>query len=106
MLHIKGIKHNPKEDPTALSDELKEWMQKQGPQWNIINAYASPYEKRGAWANLTFSTYEETIQAYEHLKSTRPKFRDSIIYGSLRNVKDSRTVVISVVRKDVTEKDI
>jgi hypothetical protein len=28
------------------------------------------------------------------------------VYGSLRNVKDSRTVVISVVRKDVNEKDI
>jgi len=28
------------------------------------------------------------------------------VYGSLRNVKDARTVVISVVRKDVNEKDI
>ena len=106
MLHLKGIKHNEKEDPAALADELKEFMQKQGPQWNIVNAYASLYASRGAWANLTFSTYEETIQAYEHLKTARPKFRDSVVYGSLRNVKDARTVVISVVRKDITEKDI
>jgi hypothetical protein len=35
------------------------------------------------------------------LKNTRPKFRDNVLYGSLRNVKDSRTVVVSVVRKDV-----
>lgn len=81
-------------------------MQKSGPQWNIVNSYASAYQTRGSWANLTFSTYEETIQAYEHLKNLRPKFRDNIVYGSLRNVKDSRTVVISVVRKDATEKDI
>ena len=81
-------------------------MNKQGPQWNIVNAYSSIYENRGAWANLTFSTYEETIQAYEHLKTMRPKFRDSVLYGSLRNVKDPRTVVISVVRSDITEKDI
>jgi len=40
------------------------------------------------------------------LKTTRPKFRDNTVYGSLRNVKDARTVVISVVRKDVNEKDI
>jgi hypothetical protein len=60
----------------------------------------------GAWANITFSTYEETIQAYEQLKNTRPKFRDGIVYGSLRNVKDPRTVVISVVRQDVTEKQV
>ena len=40
------------------------------------------------------------------MKTSRPKFRDNIVYGSLRNVKDSRTVVISVVRKDATEKEI
>jgi len=81
-------------------------MQKQGPQWNIVNAYAAIHEQRGAWANITLSTYEETIQAYEHLKALRPKFRDCVLYGSLRNVKDPRTVVISVVRKEVTEKDV
>ena len=81
-------------------------MSRQGLHWNIVNAYAAIHEKRGAWANLTFSTYEETIQAYEHLKTLRPKFRDCVLYGSLRNVKDPRTVVISVVRKEITEKDV
>lgn len=57
----------------------------------------------GAWANVTFSSYEETLQAYETLKNARPKFRDTLIYGSLRNVKDPRTIVISEVRKDATE---
>lgn len=60
----------------------------------------------GAWSNVTFSTYEETVQAYDLLKNSRPKFRDGLIYGSLRNVKDPRTVVISVVRKDATEKQV
>jgi hypothetical protein len=58
VLHIKGIKYNAKEDQTALADEIKDFVQLQGQQWNIINAYASPYEKRGAWANITFSTYD------------------------------------------------
>jgi len=58
----------------------------------------------GAWANITFSSYDETVQAYETFKNTRPKFRDTLIYGSLRNVKDLRTIVISEVRKDATEK--
>jgi hypothetical protein len=106
VLHLKGVKDLPKEDPTALADEIKEFFQKQGPQWNIVNAYAAVHEARGAWANLTFSTYEETVQAYEHLKTLRPKFRDQVLYGSLRNVKDPRTVVISVVKKDTTEKDV
>lgn len=60
----------------------------------------------GAWSNVTFATYEETVQAYDLLKNSRPKFRDGLIYGSLRNVKDPRTVVISVVRKDATEKQV
>lgn len=60
----------------------------------------------GAWSNVTFATYEETVQAYDLLKNSRPKFREGLIYGSLRNVKDPRTVVISVVRKDATEKQV
>jgi len=40
------------------------------------------------------------------LKNSKIKFRDNVIYASLRNVKDTRTVVISVVKKDATEKDI
>lgn len=64
VLHLKGVKTNPNEDPAVLADELKEFIQKQGPQWNIANVYASIYEKRGAWANVTFTTYDETIQAY------------------------------------------
>lgn len=71
-----------------------------------MSVYAAIYEKMGAWANVTFSTYEETIQAYEHMKNKKPKFREEYIYGSVRNVKDPRTVVISVVRKDATEKDM
>ena len=106
VLHLKGVKANQGEDATALADEIKEYMQRQGLQWNIVNAYAAIHEKRGAWANLTFSSYEETVQAYEHLKTLRPKFRDGVLYGSLRNVKDPRTVVISVVRKEVTENDV
>lgn len=106
VLHMKGVKANPNEDATVLADELKEFMQKQGPQWNIVNAYAAVHETRGAWANLTFSSYEETIQAYEHLKTLRPKFRECVLYGSLRNVKDPRTVVISTVRPEIQEKDV
>jgi hypothetical protein len=37
---------------------------------------------------------------------TRPKFRDLPLYGSLRNVKDLRTVVFSVVKKDTDEKTV
>ena len=40
------------------------------------------------------------------MKNTQPKFRDCLVYGSLRNVKDLRTVVISIIRKDVDEKKI
>ena len=60
----------------------------------------------GAWANVTFATYEETLQAYEKLKTTKDKFRENLLYASLRNVKDLRTVVISVVKQDATEKDV
>jgi hypothetical protein len=106
VLHIKGIKNNPKEDSGALAEEIKDFFQKQNPQWNIVNVYAAIYSQMGAWSNITFATYEETVQAYELLKNNRPKFRDGLIYGSLRNVKDPRTVVISVVRKDANEKQV
>lgn len=106
VLHIKGIKNNPKEDPAALAEEIKEFFQKQNPQWNIVNVYAAIYSQMGAWSNVTFATYDETVQAYNLLKDNRPKFRDGLIYGSLRNVKDPRTVVISVVRKDANEKQV
>jgi len=106
VLHIKGIKNNPKEDPAALAEEIKDFFQSQNPQWNIVNVYAAIYSQMGAWSNITFATYEETVQAHELLKNNRPKFRDGLIYGSLRNVKDPRTVVISVVRKDATEKQV
>lgn len=55
--------------------------------------------KLGAWANVIFSTYQETLDAYEHFKENRVKFRDNLIYANLRNVKDLRTVVISTVQK-------
>ena len=106
VLHIKGIHNIPKEDPAALAEEIKDFFQKQNAQWNIVNVYAAIYEHMGAWSNVTFATYEETVQAYDLLKNSRPKFRDGLIYGSLRNVKDPRTVVISVVRKDASEKQV
>ena len=81
-------------------------MQAHGQHWNIVNVYAHLFSERGAWANVTFATHEETIQAYELLKNDRPKFRDCVLYGSLRNVKDLRTVVISVVKKEVSEKQV
>lgn len=98
VLHIKGIKHNPNEDPTALAEEIREFLKNQNPQCTIVDVYAAFYSQNEAWSNVTFSTSEETIQAYNSLKINRTKFRDGLVYGSLRNVNDPRTVVISEVR--------
>ncbi len=86
---------------TALADELKTFIQNQNMQWQIVNCFAAEVKGKGAWANITFATYDDTKRAYEHLKTARPQFRDQALDGSLRNVKDLRTVVFSVVRNDV-----
>ena len=75
-------------------------------QANILTSFASITEKLGAWANVTFSTYEETVQSYEYLKNNRILFRGKPVYASLRNVKDTRTVVISTVKKDIKEREM
>lgn len=75
-------------------------------QWQVVNCFAAYVEGKGAWANVTFATYDDTKKAYEHLKNIRPVFRESAIYGSLRNVKDLRTVVFSVVKNEVDEKTV
>lgn len=106
VLHLKGISYKQGESLTALSDELKEWIQQQNPQWQVVNCYAAHVAGKGAWANVTFVTYDDTKKAYEHLKNIRPIFREAAIYGSLRNVKDMRTVVFSVVKSDVEEKTV
>lgn len=68
-----------------------------------MGSFASNVDGFGAWANVTFSTYEETVIAYEQLKNNRVMFRNKAVYASLRNVKDTRTVVISTVKKNITE---
>lgn len=106
VLHLKGISYKNGESLNALADELREWIQQQNMQWQIVNCYAAFVEGKGAWANVTFATYDDTKKVYEHLKNVRPIFRESAIYGSLRNVKDLRTVVFSVVKGEVEEKTV
>ena len=101
---MKGISYKQGESLTALGDELRDWIQSQNPQWQVVNCFAAHVPGKGAWANVTFATYDDTKKAYEHLKNLRPIFRDSAIYASMRNVKDLRTVVFSVVKNDVDEK--
>jgi hypothetical protein len=104
VLHLKGLSYKQGESLTALGDEIKEFIQQQNMQWQVSNCYAAYVEGKGAWANVTFATYDDTKKAYEHLKTVRPIFRESAIYGSMRNIKDLRTVVFSVVKKDADEK--
>lgn len=54
VLHIKGLKYNKGENSNALADELKEFVQSQNMQWQIINCYVALVEGKGAWANITF----------------------------------------------------
>ena len=75
-------------------------------QANITSCFAKTHDRFGAWANVTFSTYEETVLAYEQLKNNRCQFRGIPVYASLRNVKDTRTVVISTVKDEVTERQM
>lgn len=82
---------------------MKAFIQDQNKQSNIINCYTSVFQKHDVWANVTFSTHDETLAAFEQFKNNLVKFRDNWIYASLKNVKDHRTVVISTVKKDVTE---
>ena len=69
ILHMKGIKHQPNESRENLAMEVKDLVQNLNKQSNITGSFASIYEKFGAWANVTFSTYEETVNAYENLKN-------------------------------------
>lgn len=105
VLHIKGIKAKQNENATALAEEMKAHLEKLNPQWLISNSYASITAK-GTWSNVTFANYEDTISAFTTLKNTKEKFRDSLLFGSVRNVKDLRTVVMSVIRKDADENKV
>ena len=50
----------------SLAEELKNFIQGQNMQWNIINSYCGNAPGKGVWANVTFATYEDTKKAYEH----------------------------------------
>lgn len=58
ILHIKGIKANANENPDDLARELKDFIQDQNKQANILNCYASLFQQQRAWANVTFSTHQ------------------------------------------------
>ena len=103
ILHLKGIKHASNENKENLAFEVRNLVQDLNKQSIIIGSFVNIYERFGAWANITFSTYEETVAAYENLKNERTYFREAPVYASLRNVKDTRTVVISTVKTEVTE---
>lgn len=60
----------------------------------------------GAWANVMFSTYEEVQGVYEFFKNNRVQFRGSSLYATMKNVKDLRTVVVSTVKKGVSNTEI
>ena len=104
VLHFKGISYEKGEDPAALAEDLKAFIQSQCRQSSVKGCYAAAFEGKAAWANVTFGSYEETLQAYDLFKNNRITFRDKFLYANLRNVKDPRTVVISTVRKEANEK--
>jgi hypothetical protein len=54
---LKGINYKKGESLAALADELKEFIQNQNMQWQVVNSYAAYVEGKGAWANVTFATY-------------------------------------------------
>jgi ABC-type thiamine transport system substrate-binding protein len=41
VLHLKGISYKKGESLSALSDELREWIQQQNMQWQIVNCFAA-----------------------------------------------------------------
>lgn len=106
ILHFKGLKNKEGEKPENLAEELREFVQNQCKQSTVVGSFASINPKFGGWANVTFSTYEETVAAYELFKNQRVKFRDALLYANIRNVKDLRTVVISAVKDDANEKEL
>ena len=75
-------------------------------QSQILNCYVKVYQKQDAWANISFQTPIESKEAYEHFKNNFIKFRDSILYATLKNHKDNRTLVFSTIRSDVSEKQM
>lgn len=89
-----------------LAKELKDFVQDQNKQAVVQNCYAAVFQKYGAWASVTFSTYQETKDAYEHFKNNLVKFRDTRVYANIKNEKDFRTVVLSTVKSNATEKDM
>lgn len=102
VLHLKGIKAEKDQSSQSLTEEIREFIQDNNRQSNIVGCFATRNEKLGAWANITFSTYEETKQAYEATRQQRIRFKDVPLYASLRNAKDTRTVAISTVKKNIT----
>lgn len=89
-----------------MARELKDFIQDQNKQANILNCYASLFQQQRAWANVTFSTHQEAKDAFEHFKNNAVKFRDIRVYASMKNYRDNRTVVISTVNGNTTEKDM
>lgn len=85
---------------------MKKVIQEQKQQANITNCFVAMFGNEGAWGNVSFSSFDEAQDVYNHIKNTKVKFSDSYIYATLKNYKDLRTVVISPVQSDATEADI
>ena len=41
VLHLKGISYKDGESMTALADELKNFIQQQNMQWQIVNCFVA-----------------------------------------------------------------
>ena len=106
VLHFKNINAKHDEDPASIADELKAFVQDQRKQVKINGCFVAMFGKEGAWANISFDTFEDTQAAYEYFKSNRTLFRGVKVYATMKNMKDFRTVVISAVHKQVTEADM
>ena len=106
VLHVKNINAKHDEDPAKVAKELQDFVQEQRKQAKILACFVAMFGKSGAWANISFDTFEETQAAYEFFKANRVNFRGKPIYATLKNVKDLRTVVISTVQKDAKEVEI
>lgn len=64
ILHIKNINAKPDEDPTKIAEELRKFIQDERKQAEIKGCYVGVFDKLGAWANVVFSNYQETLDAY------------------------------------------
>lgn len=76
---------------------MKAVIQEARQQATITSCYVAMFGTENAWANISFSTFDEAQDVYNHIKNTRVKFRDNFIFATLKNYKDYRTVVISPV---------